>query len=341
MPKVDSARSNEVLIEEWVSDNEDVLEPKDSQTTVKLRYANNHVVFVKSGENTRYEPVKSDKQAKKPRVFTQSPKVDRKDWNGKMTQKLGLGFGITKKVCFVCGSYNHLIKDIDFHEKRMATKSVLKDMGKDTGYRAVRPAWNSAHRINHQNKFVPSAVLTKSRRVLVNTAGQKAVNPQQALKNKGIFDSGCSRHMTGNKDFLTDYQDTDGGFVAFDGSTRGGKITGKGKIRTVTTGNQTNKNAGPLETNGDTSLKKNVDDGQPKKENVSTQQYIMLPLWSSISSSYQSSDEQAGDDTADDAAGKKTVQKPASKYEQTLRDALDTMMGQEKEATEQSDTVRK
>ncbi|GJU64314.1 putative ribonuclease H-like domain-containing protein [Tanacetum coccineum] len=57
-------------------------------------------------------------------------------------------------------------------------------------------------------------------------------NPQQALKNKGIFDSGCFRHMTGNKDFLIDYQDIDGGFVAFGGSARGGKITGKGKIRT-------------------------------------------------------------------------------------------------------------
>ncbi|GKF95539.1 hypothetical protein Tco_0288274, partial [Tanacetum coccineum] len=32
-------------------------------------------------------------------------------------------------------------------------------------------------------------------------------NPQQALKYKGIFDSGCSRHMTGNKALLTDYQD--------------------------------------------------------------------------------------------------------------------------------------
>ncbi|GJZ43843.1 putative ribonuclease H-like domain-containing protein [Tanacetum coccineum] len=60
----------------------------------------------------------------------------------------------------------------------------------------------------------------------------KRGNPQQALKNKGIFDSGCSRHMTGNKDFLIDYQDIDGGFVAFGGSARGGKITGKGKIRT-------------------------------------------------------------------------------------------------------------
>ncbi|GJX80069.1 putative ribonuclease H-like domain-containing protein [Tanacetum coccineum] len=47
-----------------------------------------------------------------------------------------------------------------------------------------------------------------------------------------IFDSGCSRHMTGNKSFLTDYQEIDGGFVAFGGSPKGGKITRKGKIRT-------------------------------------------------------------------------------------------------------------
>ncbi|GJV92518.1 hypothetical protein Tco_1540331 [Tanacetum coccineum] len=43
-------------------------------------------------------------------------------------------------------------------------------------------------------------------------------NPQQALKNKGIFDSGCFRHMTRNKDFLIDYQDIDGLFVVFGGS---------------------------------------------------------------------------------------------------------------------------
>nr|GFA58164.1 retrovirus-related Pol polyprotein from transposon TNT 1-94 [Tanacetum cinerariifolium] len=50
-------------------------------------------------------------------------------------------------------------------------------------------------------------------------------NLQQALKYKRMFNSGCSRHMTGNKALLTDYQDIDGGFVAFGGSTKGGKIT--------------------------------------------------------------------------------------------------------------------
>ncbi|GKE97544.1 putative ribonuclease H-like domain-containing protein, partial [Tanacetum coccineum] len=74
----------------------------------------------------------------------------------------------------------------------------------------------------------------------------------------------------------------------------------------VTAGNQTNKNTGPQETNGDTGLKKNVDDGQTEKENVSTQQYILFPLWSSICSSYKSSDEKDGDDTANDVAGKAT-----------------------------------
>ncbi|GJX73812.1 putative ribonuclease H-like domain-containing protein [Tanacetum coccineum] len=57
-------------------------------------------------------------------------------------------------------------------------------------------------------------------------------NPQYTLQDQGIFDSGCSRHMTGNKSFLTDYQEVDGGFVAFAGSPKRGKITGKGKIRT-------------------------------------------------------------------------------------------------------------
>ncbi|GJU79352.1 retrovirus-related pol polyprotein from transposon TNT 1-94 [Tanacetum coccineum] len=57
-------------------------------------------------------------------------------------------------------------------------------------------------------------------------------NPQQELKDKGVIDNGCSRHMTGNRSYLTDYEEIDRGFVAFGGSTKGGKITGKCKIRT-------------------------------------------------------------------------------------------------------------
>nr|GEV73790.1 hypothetical protein [Tanacetum cinerariifolium] len=55
-------------------------------------------------------------------------------------------------------------------------------------------------------------------------------NPQQARKDKG--DSGCSRHMTGNISFLSDFEEINRGYVAFGGNPKGGKITGKGKIKT-------------------------------------------------------------------------------------------------------------
>ncbi|GJZ98500.1 putative ribonuclease H-like domain-containing protein, partial [Tanacetum coccineum] len=46
----------------------------------------------------------------------------------------------------------------------------------------------------------------------------------RALKNKGIVDSRCSRHMTRNKAYLAEFQDFNGGPVAFGGSK--GYITG-------------------------------------------------------------------------------------------------------------------
>nr|GEX67008.1 hypothetical protein [Tanacetum cinerariifolium] len=219
----------------------------------------------------------------------------------------------------------------DFHDKMTVQKPVLKTMEKETGQREVRPIWNNAIRVNHQNfynlrrNFGSTTVLTKSGIVpistarqsssraatpvsttrpintaapkpivnvaktrqntfqkphslskspfhqqttlkngyLVNTAKVKSVNtvntvntakgknvtsvvwkqgtnvvkssacwvwrpkikgdPQAALRDTGIFDSGCSRHMTGSKSFLSDYQEYDGGFVAFVGSSKGGK----------------------------------------------------------------------------------------------------------------------
>ncbi|GKD50300.1 ribonuclease H-like domain-containing protein [Tanacetum coccineum] len=40
-------------------------------------------------------------------------------------------------------------------------------------------------------------------------------NPQQDLKEKGVINSGCSRHMTGNMSYLTDFEEIDRGYVAF------------------------------------------------------------------------------------------------------------------------------
>nr|GEW05132.1 DNA-directed DNA polymerase [Tanacetum cinerariifolium] len=109
----------------------------------------------------------------------------------------------------------------------------------------------------------------------------------------------------------------------------------------VTAGNQANKHAGHQKVNSDTGLKKNVDVGHIEQDKVSTQQYTMFLLWSSISLSYKSSDDKAGDNTADDAAGKEKVQEPISEYDQALKNILERMMNHKKEATEQYDDVIK
>ncbi|GKC37610.1 hypothetical protein Tco_1049994 [Tanacetum coccineum] len=318
--------SDAPIIEEYESDSDDeyVIKPSKEQEKTSFAFVNT-VKHVKTPKET----------VKEQNTYSPSPKSNKRDWNGLMSKKLGLGYGFTKKACFVCGSFSHLIRDCDFHEKKMAKQVELnKQKGKGTSQRENRPVWNNVQRLNHQNKFFPKAVLTKTaifpvnaarqnpssqaaetstaRKVntarpivneirqrnnfykshspirrpfnrttapkenftnlKVNTAGDKTVSavggyreiaikasagcnwrpkrhywnkvskynsgsefskhddPQKDLKNKGIIDSGCSRHMTGNKAYFIEYQDYNGGPIAFGGSKS--QITGKGKIIT-------------------------------------------------------------------------------------------------------------
>nr|GEZ39080.1 retrovirus-related Pol polyprotein from transposon TNT 1-94 [Tanacetum cinerariifolium] len=55
-------------------------------------------------------------------------------------------------------------------------------------------------------------------------------NPQHALMNKGFVNSRCSRHMTGNMSYLSDFEELNGGYVAFCGNPKGGKSSRKGKF---------------------------------------------------------------------------------------------------------------
>nr|GEU92646.1 hypothetical protein [Tanacetum cinerariifolium] len=141
--------------------------------------------------------------------------------------------------------------------RKMVQKPVLKNR---TIQREVRPVWKNAMRTNHQNfsnsrrNFAPTAVLTKSGIVPISTAMQsssreaapvsaaKPINidaskplgtPQDALKDQGYFDSGCSRHMKGNISYLIDFKEHDRGYIAFGRGAKCGKITGKG-TRTAT-----------------------------------------------------------------------------------------------------------
>nr|GEW13676.1 uncharacterized mitochondrial protein AtMg00810-like [Tanacetum cinerariifolium] len=58
----------------------------------------------------------------------------------------------------------------------------------------------------------------------------KAGSSQNKIDDKGYWDNGCSRHMTGNISYLFYYEPYDGGYVSF--GQGGCKITGKGTIKT-------------------------------------------------------------------------------------------------------------
>nr|GEU35518.1 hypothetical protein [Tanacetum cinerariifolium] len=136
-----------------------------------------------------------------------------------------------RKACFVCKSLNNLIKDCDYHEKKMTQPA----------------ARNHAHRVS---TVVPKIKVTRpkqvqsivtkpkspSKRHITHSPSPKTSNlpprvtaikasvsnPQHALNDKGVIDSGCSRHMTGNISYLSDFEELNGGYVAFGGNPKGG-----------------------------------------------------------------------------------------------------------------------
>ncbi|GJY07177.1 ribonuclease H-like domain-containing protein, partial [Tanacetum coccineum] len=148
-------------------------------------------------ENVQPNP----KQADEPRKISDKPRNNSTNWNKPMSKKLGVGFQFTPKACFVCGINTAKVNSVNTAKGKTMTSAVGEQ-----GINDVKS--------------------------LACWVWRPKGDPHVALKDTGIFDSGCSRHMTGNKSYISDYQDYDRGFLAFAGSSKGGKIIGKGKIRT-------------------------------------------------------------------------------------------------------------
>ncbi|GJX81657.1 ribonuclease H-like domain-containing protein, partial [Tanacetum coccineum] len=129
LEKSKTFRSSAPLIEEWESDSEDenAFKPKEVKKIVKPSFKK--IEFV-SARNTTVE---------KPKKFSQSPRDNKRNRNGLMTQRLRDGFKFIKKACF---RVNHQNKLTHPHPKR---------------------------------NFVPTAIATKSGQVPVNAAKQRAV----------------------------------------------------------------------------------------------------------------------------------------------------------------------
>ncbi|GKA79407.1 ribonuclease H-like domain-containing protein [Tanacetum coccineum] len=139
-----------------------------------------------------------------------------------------VGFDKTKVECFNCHKTGHFAR-----ECRSKEDNRRRD-GWNTGNREGRRTGNRDESISGRKEESKALVTVDGECVdwtthsenddnyafmANNTSGTDTQeNPHRTLKNKGIIDSGCSRHMTGNKAYLADYQEINGGPVAFGGS---------------------------------------------------------------------------------------------------------------------------
>nr|GEW02107.1 ribonuclease H-like domain-containing protein [Tanacetum cinerariifolium] len=175
-----------------------------------------------------------------------------------------------RKACFVCKSLTNLIKDYNYYDKKVAQTPARNhaQRGNHQSITAVvpkthvtrpRPAKSvitkphsppRRHIICSQspkpNNFSPKVSAAKAH--MVNAVkGNWAWKPKCPIldhvsRNTSAsitlkrFDYnyalGRSKHMTGNMSYLSDFENINGGYVAFGGNPKGGKIFGKGKIKT-------------------------------------------------------------------------------------------------------------
>nr|GFB73099.1 hypothetical protein [Tanacetum cinerariifolium] len=193
------------IIEDWVSDSEDDSEAEIPQNSPSFIQPTEQVkpprLFVK--------PVENSIPAANLKTDIPKPKSHRNSRN--------------RKAYFVCNSLTHLIKDL-------LTKSMLVPL---TAARLVTTAVSQTHvTIPRPAKTVVTKPYSPPRRNINHSVSLKAStfppkvtaakapmgNPHHALKDKGVVDSGCSRNMTRNMSYLSEFEAVNGGYVAFGGN---------------------------------------------------------------------------------------------------------------------------
>nr|GEV09772.1 putative ribonuclease H-like domain-containing protein [Tanacetum cinerariifolium] len=169
-------------------------------------------------ESLKKPPVKYAEQYRKP---NKKPNVrgNQRNWNNLKSHQLGPDFVMKKKACFNCGDFNHLAYD---YRKGSYPPVNIKFSTRSRNFPTANRTLPTSSR-----KFPTGS--TKCSTADMGMKG-KAGSSQNNIDDKGYWDSGCSRHMTGNISYLFDYEPFDGGYVSF--GQGGCKITGKGTIKT-------------------------------------------------------------------------------------------------------------
>nr|GEW39238.1 ribonuclease H-like domain-containing protein [Tanacetum cinerariifolium] len=192
--------------------------------------------FVAFGDDFVDESV-SESVVEKPTVDSNEPKTIRKENRAQIIDDWVSEINAARqKISKAAVTVNTTRPVNTAHPKRTMNAAKPRSYFSNSAHSIVKRPINN--RITSKNSKINQKVNiirakhVNTARPKVNTARTIAENPQQDLKDKGVIESRCSRHMTGNKSYITDYEEIDRGFVACRGNSKGGKITRKVKIRT-------------------------------------------------------------------------------------------------------------
>ncbi|GKD50210.1 ribonuclease H-like domain-containing protein, partial [Tanacetum coccineum] len=138
-----------------------------------------------------------------------------------------IGFDKSKVKCYNCYKRGHLARECkaprnqDNKNKESSRRSVPVETSTSTAL--VSCDGLGGYDWSDQVEEGPNYALM----AFSSSSPDSKGNPQIDLQDQGVIDSRCSRHITGNMSYLTDYKEIDGGYVAFRGNPKEGKITGK------------------------------------------------------------------------------------------------------------------
>ncbi|GJS17236.1 ribonuclease H-like domain-containing protein [Tanacetum coccineum] len=117
-----------------------------------------------------------------------------------------------------------------------STESLYPNFQKAKGFHSVPPPTGTIipPRANVSFTGIDELASSDDEETVLNSLEiqKKTGNPEEDLKDYAIIDSGCSGSMTGDKDKLSDFKEFKGGYVAFGNDSKGGRISGKGTIKT-------------------------------------------------------------------------------------------------------------
>ncbi|GJY41467.1 putative ribonuclease H-like domain-containing protein [Tanacetum coccineum] len=98
--------------------------------------------------------------------------------------------------------------------------------------------------------------------------------------------------------------------------------------------NKVNKTPGPKEANNSTCTQDNIDARNSEMETKPAQEYFVLPVWSSYTSTVKSSEAKNGDVRPNRDTGPKTNEEPKDQEDQAFLEELERLKRQEKEAND-------